>query len=128
MKTPPAIGEVFSVPYPFSRCEVEKWEGDEIGIVTYQSWRPGTSPVMDDRGEEDSFAEGMGEMRLTVVGVYQPHGFPTRVFYTRKWVDPVGSVFGKGGCHCRSLAQFRRLASGYRHRFELRPEQGQEGQ
>ena len=129
-RQPPAIGEVFTVPYPFSR---DTWlshhNGDE-GPASNEvpTWKPGprnqeiqtsASRAGYDSPDVVSVADAMGGQIITVVGVYRPRHFPTRVFYTRQWRDPDGKVFGKTNCRMTTATAFRTLTQGYRHEFEL---------
>jgi hypothetical protein len=52
-----------------------------------------------------------GRQILTVVDIYKPGRFPTRVFYTMKWVTPDG----KGGLKMTTVDAFRRRALGFMH-------------
>lgn len=124
----PAIGEVFTVPHPFVR---DTWHGldmDEAGIREHAvpTWRPGTraEESADPNayyGEQSvvNVADAMGAQELTVVGVYRPGRFPTRVFYTRQWRDPDGKSFGKTKCRISTVPAFRAIVAGYRVPFEM---------
>jgi hypothetical protein len=113
-------GAVFTVPYPYSREEVELPPDDPEAtcLVTVNSWRPGVRwvQVYDDSEAE---AEGIGAMLLTVIDVHKPGRFPARVFFTRQWRDPDGKVFGKGGLRITTVPAFLRRTKGYMHDFEL---------
>jgi len=109
---------VFIAPYPFVR---EKYvrvtpNPDEPERDT---WRPGVrfEPVPPDDGE--AVADAVGNIILTVVGRFKPGRFPERVFYTRQWESPDGAKFGKNNLRIATLAQFKRLALGYRHEYRL---------
>lgn len=65
------------------------------------------------------FADGLGSIILTVVGVFKPGKYPTRVFFTRRWRDPEGREFGKGALRIATVPQFYILAGGYRHDYEI---------
>ena len=128
MRSPlPAIGEVFNVSYPFCReTRIEQYaDSDGMGEIKVPTWRPGVRNVVTDIGNEYSHkdhyleADAVGAQLLTVVGVYRPGRFPTRVFYTRQWRDPEGRVFGKTKCRITTVPAFRGLTRGYRHPFEL---------
>lgn len=120
MQKPVKIGDVFEVSYPFIRDVYS--EMDEDGTSESPTWRPGVR--FEDRGHGEysdtvTLADAIGHQSLTVVGVYRPGKFPLRVFYTRKWRDPSGKVFGKGTCRVTSIQAFRSIIGGYRHQFEL---------
>lgn len=119
----PAIGEVFTVPYPFVRDVYNQVDSDEDGVTftDVPTWKPGVRFEDVGEGWVDSIADGMGAMRLTVVSVHKPGRYPTRVFFTRQWVDPDGKVFGKGKLHIASLEKFRRLSRGYQHEIDVKP-------
>lgn len=121
---------MFVVPYPFSRDTWREHDSDLEGVggIEVPTWKPGPhyenrETAWSRRGEEApdvvSVADGMGAQVITVVGVYRPGRFPTRVFYTRQWRDPDGKLFGKSGCHSLTVAPFSALVGGYRHPFEL---------
>lgn len=124
MKKPtkaPAIGEVFTLPYPFARAEYP-FDGEDV-----PTWKPGTrsenrhSAVWtgEDVPVAYSVADAIGTQVLTVVGVYQPQGFPTRVFFTRSWVTPEGKAFGNRKCRATTVSAFGTLTGGYRHEYVL---------
>lgn len=111
-----AEGSTHSAAYPF--CRDTAYLPDEDGMAEVPTWRPGTR---NEHIDDDFWiaADAMGEMLLTVVGVYKPGRFPTRVFYTRQWKDPEGKVFGKGKLHITTQQHFRSLLRGYRHEYHL---------
>ncbi len=118
-------GDVFRVEYPFVRdtycADVDIESGRDIMATT---WRPGTEFVgsQGPDGELTSGAyqaHGMGTMVLTVVSVHKPGRFPTRVFFTREWVNPDGKTFGKRGCRMVTREKFERLSFRYQHDYEL---------
>jgi len=97
------------VPFPF----VRHLYGED------ESWKPGTR--CETAGEYDDeiwLADGMGHMLLTEHKRVAIPGFVDRVFYTRKWRDPYGNVFGKHTLRCISAPAFKRMLRGYRHKFE----------
>lgn len=119
-----AEGKEFRVRYPFTLEDYEGYGAD--GPYKTKSWQPGVRFedrfVPPDGCESDGVADGEGEMILTVISVHKPGRYPTRVFYTRRWRDPKGREFGKTRCCCAILSKFRRLATGYQHEFEVRPQ------
>ena len=121
MKTTPIkAGQVHEVrPFPFVRhvASVLNPENDEYEDV--DCWKPGTKAEMVPPDSSQLIAEGQGAMRLTVVGVYTPPGFPTRVFYLRQWIDPAGKEFGRRALKVCVASAFRRRANGYAHDYVL---------
>ena len=111
------IGSVHKIKHPFL-CEVYS-EFDGEGFTDAPSWRPGVRSI--DNGSEYSTleADGIGDQILTVVSVHRPGKYPERIFYTRKWRDPDGKMFGKDNLLVRSTAQFTVLVSGYIHRVSM---------
>lgn len=113
-------GKTYVVSYPFvlQQVEVPSDDPDSFGMMEITSWCPGIRwESFDASCEGDAVADGLGEMHLTVVDVHKPGRYPTRVFYTRQWKDPIGNVFGKGGLRIATEEKFRRLARGYKHDF-----------
>ena len=112
--------KVYVVPYPFLRQKVRLWDGDG-GDYEINGWKPGTefravSPH-DPGGER--FADAMGEMIITEVSRHKPGRYPERVFFTRRWRNPDGEEFGKGGLQVSVASKFARTISGYAHEFAL---------
>lgn len=119
-------GDVFRVKYPFVLERVSLPAYDEEGRGSYEadSWRPGISTDVDDGGNPSYALDGHGEMVLTVVDVFRPGKFPTRVFYTRSWIDPKGHAFGKGALRITTAANFTKLRRGYRYPYAMRDDDG----
>lgn len=118
MKKPNIVeGDMFTIPYPFVRENYA--EQDEEGYAESPTWRPGVRMVKASYDHVDAIADGTGEQILHVIGKYKPTGFPERIFYTRKWKDPDGKVFGKNACRIVSVSAFRSIIGGYRHEFTL---------
>lgn len=92
---------------------------EEDGPYEFESWRPGTrgEAVYPDDCEE--VADGEGEMILTVIDVFKPGKYPERVFYTRKWKDPDGKIFGKNLLKITVVSAFKRRISGYFYDYRL---------
>ena len=114
-------GSVFRVKYPFIRCEVDVPSDIEQGYETIKSWQPGTREEWIEPDDQESVCDDEGEMVLTVVDVFKPTGFPQRVFFTRRWVDPEGKEFGKGKLHIMTAQAFNRRARGYMHEYTIVP-------
>lgn len=121
-RTPPAVGEVFTVPYPFSRSTYEAIDCDENGInvATVPSWKVGPTSEYVQPDDTESVADAMGKCVLTVVSVHKPGKYPARVFFTRTWIAPDGKAFGKAKLRIATASAFAVLAGGYRHEFRLR--------
>jgi hypothetical protein len=115
------VGLVIDIAHPFIKTTFS--EQDQDGFTEVSTWSPGVR--FEDMGEGDieSVADGIGAQLLTIVDIHKPGKFPTRVFYTRKWRDPAGKVFGKGALRIRSRAAFAMLAGGYRHEYTLDAQQ-----
>lgn len=108
--------KTYPVEYPFCRDKVTLC--DEEGSAQVDTWRPGTR----QHATEFSYwteADAMGEMILTVVSIHRPGDYPTRVFFTRRWKDPDGKIFGKQKLQVKSKAAFKRMLRGYRHEYTL---------
>lgn len=120
-------GAVFTVPHPFCRQLVSLPGDDPEGppSVERMSWVPGVrfeygdSAYGDDPDTVEEY-DGIGVQILTVVAVFKPGRFPTRVFYTRKWRVPEGREFGKGGLRIKVMSAFKRLISGYQYQNPAR--------
>jgi hypothetical protein len=116
------IGRTYSVLYPFIRDEYDRLDMDGEGFktVTVPTWKPGVRfEHTDNFGDAEAFADGLGSMSLEVIDIHKPGRFPERVFYVRKWIDPDGKEFGKGGLRIAITSKFKRLAGGYRHEYEM---------
>jgi len=118
-KYPWQPGEVIQVTYPFTRY-VFKGYDQEDGEFERPSWKPGAEYQGEDyRGRRVFVANGDGKQIITVVSVHQPGPFPTRVFFTRKWVDPDGTTFGKNALKIKTADAFRRMVRGYAFRYRV---------
>jgi hypothetical protein len=107
-------GTEFKVQYPFvltTACGI-----DEEGPTCFPSWKPGVERVPVYPDSDEAVFHGEGFMVLTVVDTFKPGKYPTRVFYTRSWIDPQGRTFGKTKLRMTTVGHFKTLASGYRHR------------
>lgn len=114
------VGKVFTVAYPFIRATYSVY--DESGASEEPCWRPGIRHENIHPESEGAFADGIGTQELTVVSIHKPGKFPSRIFFTRRWRDPSGRIFGKGKLHILSAAPFTRLTRGYRYEYELSKE------
>lgn len=115
---PPQPGEIFEHAYPFVHSTYT--EMDEDGCAEVPCWKPGVRFENTYHGDTDSIADGTGKQIITVVDSFKPGRFPTRVFYTRRWVNPDGKEFGKGLLRIAAIQSFRTLVRGYRHEVTLR--------
>jgi hypothetical protein len=113
----PNKGDVTTISYPFVRDTFSEYDGADY--VETPTWKPGIR--FEDIGPEDvgALADALGAATFTVVDVFKPGSFPTRVFFTRQFTNPDGKVFGKGGLHIVTLEKFRRLTRGYQHPFGI---------
>ena len=117
-------GDVYEVkPFPFVR-HVATILGED-GPEDIDCWKPGTRFEARQRylghGEYDEtvdcIADGEGVLRMTVIGVYTPPGYPQRIFYRRQWIDPDGKVFGARKLMVCVTSAFYRRARGYMHDY-----------
>ena len=113
----PTPGAFFEARYPFVRATFDAFDGE--AVVPMSTWRPGTRAIVTGPEDADMFADAEGAIILSVVGVYKPGKFPTRVFFTRRWRDPEGREFGKGNCRITTVANFYALTRGYRHGYQM---------
>ena len=99
-------GQVWRMRCPFIREDVDLIDVD--GPYTQKSWRPGVryEPVPPDDAEPVS--DGFGCELRTIVAVVPIPGWPTRIFYTRRYQTPNGSHFGKRRLRVTTSANFRR--------------------
>ena len=107
-------GTIIKVKYAFVLTTYS--ETDSEGSSTGPSWRPGIEKVVTPSGSDGAMVHGEGFMILTVVDTFKPGKWPTRVFYTRSWIDPQGRAFGKNNLRVTTLGHFKTLAKGYRYR------------
>lgn len=110
-------GQVFSVSYPFC-LDVHAGIADEFH-PPFGKWRPGIDYVPYGPDDVEAVAHGMGVMLMTVVDVFHPKPFPPRVFFTRKYQDPDGKVFGKNKLHIWTREKFLRISRGFHVEFKI---------
>jgi hypothetical protein len=113
----PSAGDVFTIVYPFVRDTYT--ELTEDGPCETATWKPGINYVQVSEDHAAPVADAVGQAIFTVVGVFKPGRFPTRVFYTRKFFSPSGHEFGNPKLHIATLDKFRRLTRGYQHPFGI---------
>lgn len=118
-------GDVFKVKYPFCAEMIEEYEVlDDFNcqvVDTFKVWHPGTKITLTaPEGAERNEANGDGVMILRVVSVHKPGKFPTRVFYTREFIDPEGnSLTSKNALRVCSIGKFRRISKEYYYEYFL---------
>lgn len=104
--------EIHEIEYPFI------WSEDEHSLLDcYNPWSPGLRWVQTSIDDSEQMADGLGLMIFEVVSRHKPGKYPERVFYTRKWKDPEGNVFGKPQLRITTSQNFRRLCRGFRYPF-----------
>lgn len=123
MSKPPAFscGQECRAPYPFIRTVYDAPPDDPEGTkpVEIATWRPGVEHENTSQYSEITYADAMGEVVFTIIGVFKPGGYPERVFYLRNWIDPDGKRFGRNNLRMTTTQNFRNLIKGYRHDFEM---------
>lgn len=116
----------YKFEYPFVRDIYLGGEVDESYNYTSSeelSWKPSTYQKMrtdsgfSDEPEYLNYADGLGYCVFDVVSIHRPFPFQTRVFYTRKFINPDGVEFGKNKLHNTTLGWFKRRISGYRYPY-----------
>lgn len=111
-----SAGDVFTVVYPFVKDS--SWHAEEGELSG--GWRPGVSFEGDEDREPICVAGGEGEMILEVISTHKPgKKYPNRIFYTRKWKDPDGRMFGKASLRIISEKNFKEMIKGYRYQYEI---------
>ena len=111
-------GQEYRVNYPF--C-LEVYTGPDMfgEIVFEESWRPGVRMEAISPEDFEPVADGEGQMIITVVDVHKPGRYPERVFFTRKWKDPEGKIFGASKLHITTTPTFKRRIAGYYHEYRI---------
>jgi len=107
-------GDVFEIDYPFSRTVYLDQEGGES-----QTWNPKPYYIQTQYDEGVLMADANGKCVLTVVSVHRPGKFPTRVFYTRKFINPDGATFGKSKLIIKTVGVFRKYSAGYMEVYKI---------
>ena len=113
----PTPGAFFEARYPFVRDKFTDFDAD--GPLERDTWKPGTRAEMVAPDDSAMVADAEGSIVLTVVAVFKPGKFPTRVFFTRRWRDPDGTEFGKDALRIATVSNFYALTRGYRHEYEM---------
>lgn len=110
-------GQQYEVKFPFVVSTYTVW--DEDGEHEEPTWKPGCREEFYSPEDTEFVADAEGEMILTVVDVHKPGHYPERVFYTRKWRDPEGNVFGATKLHITTTSTFKRRARGYYYPYRV---------
>lgn len=119
----PVEGEKFQVVYPFTYDPTPLGYDLDGAPMDEGRWKPGVLWRISGPEGSDAYAHGTGMQILTVVGVFKPGRYPTRVFYTQSWIDPDGRKFGKNACRVMPLEKFRRRIRGYSISYDVEPVQ-----
>lgn len=112
------VNDVIEVIFPFYKKDKYIYDG-EGGSYKVNTWNPGTLHTYDMNENDIFFAEGEGRMILTIIDIHKPGRFPTRIFYTRQWIDPDGKVFGKTNLNIKTEQGFKNICNGYRYEYEV---------
>lgn len=113
-------GETIEFEYPFIRTLYSECDAD--GVFDVLSWKPGIRYVNVYPDDSEALADGIGRAVITVIGTHKPGKYPTRIFFTRKWLSPHGTLFGKAGLKITTVGAFRNLISGYQYDFRVATE------
>ena len=107
--------------WPFCLAERDGASSTPPGVEAgeWGEWRPGTRSEPCEPDSARFVCDGAGSREITVVSVHQPPGYTSRVFYTIKWVDPNGRVFGSKKLRVMSIGPFRVMLRGHRHPYEI---------
>jgi len=112
------IGETYRVKYPFIMAEHTTVDTDGQPVCT-ECWRPGTKERFVPPDDTEAIADDEGAMLLTIVDIHKPGRYPERVFYTRKWEDPDGGVFGATKLHITTTPAFKRRATAFYYPYKV---------
>jgi len=124
-------GQIIETPYPFVRSTYEF-------PITYEppqrekfinGWSPGCKFVeffdYDGIPSGGFIANAMGHSIVEIISIYKPGKYPIRYFYTRKWRDPDGKVFGKNRLKIKSQGGFNGDIGPYRFEFDIEDTPGE---
>ena len=107
------INHPYNVTCPFVKETYEALEED--GPVSVPSWRPGVRWEHVYPDDSRPVADGIGLVTYWLVSIHKlPAPYPARVFFTRKWIDPDGKVFGKNKLHIMTVSAFKRRLQSYK--------------
>jgi len=102
-------GQEFEVRAPFVWYQTDIPEPDGPGFVTVETWKPGFDAESDEYNTY-YLCHGFGQIIYTIIDFHKlPRPYPARVFYTRKFRDPDGKVFGKSKLRITTTAHFTRM-------------------
>lgn len=82
-------------------------------------WLPGCMKDTDDYGDIAYAADDWGHMLINEIQRVSIPGYEDRIFYTRKWRDPLGNEFGKRDLRCKGARAFKKMLEGWRHPFYM---------
>ena len=116
---PVEAGAVFTNRYPFYKAHYEELAVD--GPRKTVSWRPGVFYRACLPEDSEAVAHDNGFQVLTVVDVHKPGRYPSRVFFTQKWIDPKGREFGRNNLKIATMQAFKRKLGGYRFEYKVDP-------
>lgn len=106
--------KTYKVKYPFMLSDkdtVSSWG---------TKWTPGSRQNFNEYDEDlINDADATGYVIYEVKGVYKPGSYPERTFYTRKYQDPDGNIFGKNNLRIISSSYFKCMLKGYRYKYEV---------
>ena len=108
--------EVYVAKFPFLRSTFTRftYDGEAPGEEQVPCWKPGVDWQQWSEEGAEPFADGVGEVILTVISRHKPGAkYPERVFYTRQWRDPDGVVFGKRKLMMTTVKAFERKKLGF---------------
>ena len=110
-KLPLHQGQVVKFEYPFIHSTWTSY--DEDGSAELPCWKPGVRNELIYPDACEVVADGKGFQVLTIISIHKPGKFPTRIFYTRKWINPDGVEFGTNKLHIKSISFFNKLIKGF---------------
>ena len=113
-------GQEFVVKFPFVETDYTYYDVVTECVQCEETWRPGTNSEDIPPEDTGAVADGEGEMILTIVDIHKPGRYPERVFYTRKFVDPDGKLFGSNKLHITTTPTFKKRAAGYYHAYRVK--------
>ena len=82
-------------------------------------YSPGCEKCTGDDGEIAYGADEWGHMLISEIQRVAIPGYEDRIFYTRRWRDPLGNEFGKRDLKCKGARAFRQMLKGWRHPFYM---------
>jgi hypothetical protein len=112
-------GQEIITEYPFVKEEIQ---GHLINVNTdfVSVWIPSVKYEIISEFEEGFFCDGLGKRIITVHAVFKPGKFRTRVFYTQKWQDPEGKIFGSNKLRIMAVQFFRDRSGPFKFPYEVK--------